>query len=183
MGFLYINCLAHFLDVKFVRYFKLLWKGQTKASRTSESDFRLLFDTFSSSICLQMSDKLCFKPKLSFENPRKSLARVYGDWSFTWWWARMEHGNMKLQIKTDFLIVPDTDFKLHQKSLYSAKWRRTDAELWDNYPYQPLDNDIQNYYMIELALYLSLMCTLFIGKALFKQTQQKKKFSVQRFFW
>ena len=150
MCFLCTNSLAHFLDVKFVWIFKLLWL------------FWLLFDTFSSSICLQMSDKLCFKPKLSFENPRKSLARVYGDWSFTWWWARMEHGNMKLQIKTDFLIVPDTDFKLHQKSLYSAKWRRTDAELWDNYPYQPLDNDIQNYYMIELALYLSLMCTLFM---------------------
>ena len=92
----------------------------------------------------------------------------------------MEHGNMKLQIKTDFLIVPDTDFKLHQKSLYSAKWRRTDAELWNNYPYQSLDNDIQNYYMIELALYLSLMCTLFIGNYLFNSEMTKNPSDTKR---
>jgi len=46
--------------------------------------------------------------------------------------------------------------------LYNAKWRESDGELWADYPYQPLEDNIQVYYMVELALYLSLMCTLFI---------------------
>lgn len=52
------------------------------------------------------------------------------------------------------------------KCLYNAKWRESDGELWADYPYQPLEDNIQVYYMVELALYLSLMCTLFIGKQL-----------------